>query len=218
MCYGIQYFMRVFQKLLSRQCFNKPKYSFKYLILGVFVYFVRKMRQLKFMVYSFASLTFIVKFNTYDCFFVRPCLSGLIANASFHFYRSEQIQQTTTWWYFPQKTGFDMSCKLSPLETICMKCLILFPGKNKKSISKCRLLKNLPGVLSVNFFFFFFFLVNNEHFNIVQSQHFIYFSENRIWYFIQIFFSEDNLQKKSRILFSLSGKREGGGGWGGGGG
>ena len=30
-----------------------------------------------------------------------------------------------------------------------MKCQILFPGKNKKSISKCRLLKNLPRVLSV---------------------------------------------------------------------
>ena len=28
--------------------------------------------------------------------------------------------------------GFDISCKLSPLETICMKCQILFTGKNKK--------------------------------------------------------------------------------------
>ena len=32
--------------------------------------------------------------------------------------------------YFSQKTGFDISCKLSPQETICMKCQILFPGKN----------------------------------------------------------------------------------------
>ena len=30
-----------------------------------------------------------------------------------------------------------------------MKCHILFSGKNKKSISKCRLLKILPRVLSV---------------------------------------------------------------------
>ena len=30
-----------------------------------------------------------------------------------------------------------------------MKCLILFSGKNKKNISKCRLLKILPRVLSV---------------------------------------------------------------------
>ena len=27
---------------------------------------------------------------------------------------------------FSQKTGFDISCKLSPMETICMKCQILF--------------------------------------------------------------------------------------------
>ena len=36
--------------------------------------------------------------------------------------------------YFP-KTGFDISCKLSPVETICTKCQILFSGKNKKKIS-----------------------------------------------------------------------------------
>ena len=33
---------------------------------------------------------------------------------------------------FSQETGFDISCKLSPVETICMKCQILFPGKYKK--------------------------------------------------------------------------------------
>ena len=33
-----------------------------------------------------------------------------------------------------------------------MKCHILFSGKNKKNISKCRLLKILPRVLSVNNF------------------------------------------------------------------
>ena len=32
-----------------------------------------------------------------------------------------------------------------------MKCQILFSGKNKKNISKCRLLKILPRVLSVNY-------------------------------------------------------------------
>ena len=37
--------------------------------------------------------------------------------------------------YFPQETGFDISCKLSPLETICMKCQTLFSGKNKKNIN-----------------------------------------------------------------------------------
>ena len=36
--------------------------------------------------------------------------------------------------YFPRKTGFNISCKLSPEETICMKCQSLFSGKNKKNI------------------------------------------------------------------------------------
>ena len=69
---------------------------------------------------------------------------------------SWQIQQTTNWWYFflfypensfwhfmqigsiyltmsyfSQKTGFDISCKLSPFESICTKCQELFSGKNK---------------------------------------------------------------------------------------
>ena len=34
--------------------------------------------------------------------------------------------------FFFEKTEFYISCKLSPVETICMKCQILFPGKNKK--------------------------------------------------------------------------------------
>ena len=45
--------------------------------------------------------------------------------------------------YFSQKTGFDISCKLSPLETICMKCQILFWGKIRKISPICRLL-NMP--------------------------------------------------------------------------
>ena len=32
--------------------------------------------------------------------------------------------------YFLQKTGFDISCKLSPMGTICMKCQILFSRIN----------------------------------------------------------------------------------------
>ena len=41
------------------------------------------------------------------------------------------------------------SCKLSPFEAICMKCQILFPGKNKKNISNCHMLKILPRVLNI---------------------------------------------------------------------
>ena len=33
-----------------------------------------------------------------------------------------------------QKTGFDISCKLSPKETVCMKCQSLFSGENMKNI------------------------------------------------------------------------------------
>ena len=37
---------------------------------------------------------------------------------------------------FSQKNGFDISCKASQMETICMKCLVLFSGKkNKKNIN-----------------------------------------------------------------------------------
>ena len=43
-----------------------------------------------------------------------------------------------------QKTGFCISCKLSPWETICMKCQILFSGKNKKNILICHLPKFYP--------------------------------------------------------------------------
>ena len=37
--------------------------------------------------------------------------------------------------YFSQKRRFDISCKLSHKETICMKCQLYFSGKNKKKIS-----------------------------------------------------------------------------------
>ena len=41
-------------------------------------------------------------------------------------------QQIDIFLIFFHKTGFDISCKLSPLETICMKCQILFCGKKKR--------------------------------------------------------------------------------------
>ena len=50
--------------------------------------------------------------------------------------------------YFSKKIGFDNSCKLSPKETICMRCQGLVFGKNKKNTPKCSLLKILPNMLS----------------------------------------------------------------------
>ena len=37
--------------------------------------------------------------------------------------------------YISQKTGFDISSNLSPMETSCMKCQILFSWKSKKHIT-----------------------------------------------------------------------------------
>ena len=89
---------------------------------------------------------------------------------------SGQIQKTTNWCYFiyfPKKIDFDISCKLSPKETLCVNCRRLFPrkqtdvscspketicmncqrlfsGKIRKNISKYHLLKFLSNLLSVN--------------------------------------------------------------------
>ena len=52
--------------------------------------------------------------------------------------------------FFLKKTGFDIPCKLSPLETLCIKYQILFSRENKKKISICHVLNILPRVLSIN--------------------------------------------------------------------
>ena len=44
--------------------------------------------------------------------------------------------------YISRKQEFDILCKLSALEKICMKCQSLFSGKNWNIISIWRLLKN----------------------------------------------------------------------------
>ena len=75
-----------------------------------------------------------------------------------------------TFFHFPHKTGFDISCKLSPLKTTCMECQILLiicmkcknllseknektkKKKKKKKKKKCYLLKILHWVLSLKTF------------------------------------------------------------------
>ena len=54
------------------------------------------------------------------------------------------------YFYFSQETGFDISCKLSPLETICMKCQILFSGENNKNIISLRSAEFAHSMVSVN--------------------------------------------------------------------
>ena len=46
---------------------------------------------------------------------------------------SRQRFETFFFLFFPE-IGFDISCKLSPKETICMKCQILFSETNKEDI------------------------------------------------------------------------------------
>ena len=55
--------------------------------------------------------------------------------------------------FFSQNTGYDSSCKLSPKETICMKCKILFSGKNKKNIINLLSAENAQRVVKVNTYF-----------------------------------------------------------------
>ena len=49
--------------------------------------------------------------------------------------------------YSSLRTGFDISYKFSPKETISMTCKSLFSGRNKETISKCCLLKFLYDML-----------------------------------------------------------------------
>ena len=49
-----------------------------------------------------------------------------------------------------KKTDFDISCKLSRMETVCIKCRSLFSGKNQNKISKFSLQKLLPSMISIN--------------------------------------------------------------------
>ena len=83
----------------------------------------------------------------------RKCLSDSFMELSFNIYHSLGYisrQQNRYFSYFSQKTWLDISCKLSPLETICTKCHILFCGKNMKNISAFCLLKILPCMLRNN--------------------------------------------------------------------
>ena len=47
--------------------------------------------------------------------------TGLWANAA--------DDKLVIFFLFSRKTGFDISCKLSPMETICLKCQIKFSGE-----------------------------------------------------------------------------------------
>ena len=48
--------------------------------------------------------------------------------------------------YFPQKQDWTFHANLSPMETICMKCQILFSGKNITSLSSAELAQKVVKV------------------------------------------------------------------------
>ena len=58
----------------------------------------------------------------------KTVLNDLLTLSTMHiFVRTRHIEILS---YFSQKTGFDISCNLSRMETIRMKLQILFSGKN----------------------------------------------------------------------------------------
>ena len=90
-----------------------------------------------------------------------------------------------------------------------MKCHILFSEKNKKNISKCRLLKILPRVLSVNSFptssnFCYLLIIFVNSLDPDQTRQNVGpdLDPNYLtlwWYSWKIFFEKVNLKKKKKI-------------------
>ena len=52
--------------------------------------------------------------------------------------------------FYSEKKGFDISCKLSPLETICMKRESLFSGKNNTNMINLSSAEHAHRVVKVN--------------------------------------------------------------------
>ena len=115
--------------------------------------------------------------------------------------------------YFSKKIRFDISCKLSPQETICIKCQMLFSGKNYKNISKCHLLKFLPSMPSVKMRenlspskgIYFFCRISNINFLLICKIikiYFLFFTEKKFCYYIQTVSFGDNLNKMSKNNFN----------------
>ena len=62
-----------------------------------------------------------------------------------------EMSNSVFWEIRKTKTGFNISCTLSPVETICMKYQSLFPGKNKKNIIKLSAAELAKRVVKVKF-------------------------------------------------------------------
>ena len=78
----------------------------------------------------------ILPFYDTTCFPVLSITNNYLLKAKEHYYYTldclERKKNKEIFFLFSRKIGFDISCKLYPLETVRMKCQILFYGKNKK--------------------------------------------------------------------------------------
>ena len=86
--------------------------------------------------------------------------------------------------YFFQQTGFDISCTMFPMETICRKVKSCFLGKLRKIVSICHLL-NLPSEWER-------FSICKSSFLYLNLYIFIHISESR--YCVALYSEEVNLQ------------------------
>ena len=58
--------------------------------------------------------------------------------------------------YFSQETDFNISCKLSPIETICMKYQNMFSGKYKINFTNVSSAELTKRVVKVNYYIIMF--------------------------------------------------------------
>ena len=127
----------------------------------------------------------------------RPILVKRVLQTYCEFTSARKVEETfacnvSTWF-----------CKLSPLEAFAWNVKICFLGKIIiKNISICPQLKDLPSMLRVNF---------NHFLGKFSRQHtetvFLFFTENRIWHFMQIVFIRENSCEMSNP-FSFEKKKQ----------
>ena len=60
---------------------------------------------------------------------------ALIIMGEIYFLMLGMLGNILKYFYFSQKTGFHFSCKLFPMETVCMNCQILFCKGGKRRLS-----------------------------------------------------------------------------------
>ena len=89
----------------------------------------------------------------YSCFITKSSQYTILTQMTFvgwHVVKPELLiirpQIYDIYFILSGKIGSDISCKLSPEKTICMKYQSLISGKNKENISNCHLIFLLPSI------------------------------------------------------------------------